>query len=145
MIVIPLHDYSTLILSDEMAFRNPAVLNNKFSRKLIAKKKKEIALFFSKGKKFSSSFFILFLLSTEYQSFPKVFFAVSKKVNRACQRNLIKRRMREIFRQHPFFKLSPFAFGWIAKEKALKAPFEELKTDMIKLGEKAMQGDKLKI
>ncbi|TFE70052.1 ribonuclease P protein component [Methylacidiphilum sp. Yel] len=113
-------------------------LNNKLPRRFIAKKKDEIALFFSHGKKFSSPFFILFLLPREIDSFPKVFFAVSKKIRGAAKRNLIKRRMREIFRQHAPFKLVPYSFGWIAKERILTANFKEMKKDMIELGEKAI-------
>ncbi|TFE67431.1 ribonuclease P protein component [Methylacidiphilum caldifontis] len=126
------------LLFNEMVFRNPVVLNNRLSRRLIAKKKKEISLFFSEGKKFSSPYFILYLLPREDKTFPLVFFAVSRKVINSSQRNLIKRRMREIFRQYLPFKLSSFSFGWIAKEKALKASFEELKKDMIELGKKAI-------
>jgi ribonuclease P protein component len=78
-------------------------LENTFTREERLKSGKEIDKLFSRGKKFSLSPLRIFwrVREREEESEIKIMISVPKKIfSRAVDRNLIKRRIREAYRQH---------------------------------------------
>lgn len=69
-----------------------------------------------------------------HQHLTRFGYSISKKVGRAVKRNKLKRRLREICRQH----LASFQPGLdvviIAREQAVEAPYEELEKEVLNLG-----------
>ena len=62
----------------------------------------------------------------------------SKKVsNRAVDRNLARRRLREIFRQHRAELSGPFDLVIIGRRNLLFASHQEVEAEFLKLAEKA--------
>lgn len=63
----------------------------------------------------------------------------SKKVGNAVQRNLVKRRLREIFR-HESTKINQSAdLVVIARHSAVEAPFRELREDFARSLKRALE------
>ena len=61
------------------------------------KKNKQFNYIYKKGERKATKNFILFIVKSKYSSY-KIGYSISKKVGKANQRNLLKRRMKEIVR-----------------------------------------------
>ena len=61
------------------------------------KKKNQFNYIYRKGERKSSKHFTLYIVKSKYSNF-KIGYSISKKVGKANQRNLLKRRMKEIVR-----------------------------------------------
>jgi len=64
-------------------------------------------------------------------------FSISKKIGKAVERNLLKRRLREICRQHLGLFLPGLDVVVVAQEGSGKADFLTLKEEIMELGKKA--------
>ena len=98
------------------------------------RKNNQFNYIYKKGEKTHTDNLTLFAVKSKYESY-KIGFSISKKLGKAHERNLLKRRMREISRK--FVSIPSFCnFVVLAKENASKLDFVELKEEMIKLFEK---------
>ncbi len=68
-----------------------------YPRESRLRKKKSFTLCYETGKRFHSTFFLLFV-SRSQETHPVTGFAVSRKISNAVKRNRIKRLLREFFR-----------------------------------------------
>ncbi|APC09720.1 ribonuclease P protein component [Neomoorella thermoacetica] len=85
------------------------------------------------GHKVSGKLLKLYHLVNQ-QPYTRFGYSISKKVGKAVKRNRLKRRLREICRQH----LGSFHPGLdvviVAREQAVEAPYEELEKEVLNLG-----------
>lgn len=112
--------------------------SNKFTAKNRLKKRNDFIIVKKSGHKAYGKFLILLFLPRSAQELDNLHspyrlgLIVSKKVSKkAVQRNLVKRRLREIFRLN-YQELQSGDFLVIAKQNALKASYQELEKDFIK-------------
>lgn len=61
-------------------------------------------------------------------------FSISKKVGKAVNRNLLKRRLREICRQHIAAFQPGLDIVLVARENAMELKFNELEKEVLNLG-----------
>lgn len=97
------------------------------------KKNSQFNYIYKKGEKVHTENFTLFVVRSKFSCY-KIGFSISKKLGKANKRNKLKRRMREIVRnlQVPSF----CNYVLLAKEKATKLEFCDLKKELEKLFEK---------
>jgi len=82
--------------------------------------------------------FMVFWLRTGQDAALRLGVVTSKKVsNRAVDRNLARRRVREIFRQHRAELSGPFDLVVIARRNLLFASHSEVEQEFLRLAEKA--------
>lgn len=95
------------------------------------RKNSQFSYIYKKGEKVFTDNFALFVVKSKYESY-KIGFSISKKLGKAHQRNLLKRRMREITKL--YIHIPSFCnYVVVARENASKISFEELKAELIKL------------
>lgn len=75
---------------------------------------------FEQGKKLVTSLFVMYVC-TNQQPYSRFGLAVSKRVGKAVVRNLVKRRLRELFRQHKFLLDAPADIVVVARREAAQA------------------------
>lgn len=78
-----------------MAEKNYPLNKNGVDHRL--KKKVQFNYIFRKGERKSSKHFALFVVKSKYPNY-KIGYSISKKVGKAHERNLLKRRLRELVR-----------------------------------------------
>ena len=86
--------------------------------------RKHFAYIYKKGNRTSSKYFTLFVVKSKFYNY-HIGYSVSKKIGKAVQRNLLKRRLREICRQADFVKPN-YNYVLLAREGAGELPFAEL-------------------
>jgi len=92
---------------------------------------------FAQKKSFVGRFMVIWL-RTGQDAALRLGVVTSKKVsNRAVDRNLVRRRLREIFRQHREQLSGPFDLVIIGRRNVLSASYEEVEAEFLKLVEKA--------
>lgn len=112
------------------------------SSKTLSKKQRLIqaSLFgeaFAQKKNVVGRFMVLWL-RTGQDAALRLGVVTSKKVsNRAVDRNLARRRLREIFRQHRDELSGSFDMVIIARRNLLSAPYEDVEHEFLRLAEKA--------
>ena len=100
------------------------------------KKRYQFNYVYKAGNHFSGRFMVLYTTTSKTKSI-KVGFAVTKKLGKAFQRNLIKRRLREVVRvQLPNLKQN-YNIIVVAKEGILDATHENLEVEFVNLLKKA--------
>ncbi|NOU36578.1 MAG: ribonuclease P protein component [Kiritimatiellaceae bacterium] len=82
--------------------------------------------------------YMVFWLRTGQNAALRLGVVTSKKVsNRAVDRNLARRRLREIFRQHRTELSGPFDLVIIARQNLLAASYADVEREFLRLAEKA--------
>lgn len=112
------------------------------SKNTLSKKQRLIqASLFGEAFAQKSSFagrYMVFWLRTGQGAALRLGVVTSKKVsNRAVDRNLARRRLREIFRQHRAELSGPFDIVIIARQNLLSAPHADIEREFLRLAEKA--------
>lgn len=89
---------------------------------------KQFNYIYKKGEKFRTRNFNLFILQSKYQNY-KIGYSISKKEGKANQRNLLKRRLREICRLN---KLPQNYHNYIlqAKQGACELNYNEIEKQL---------------
>lgn len=122
--------------------KTPSPEDNPVASKTLSKKQRLIqaSLFgeaFAQKKNVVGRFMVLWL-RTGPDAALRLGVVTSKKVsNRAVDRNLARRRLREIFRQHRAELSGPFDVIIIARRNLLSASYEEVEREFLRLAEKA--------
>ena len=95
------------------------------------KKNNQFNYIYKKGERKSSKNFTLFVVKSKYENY-KIGYSISKKVGKANQRNLLKRRMREIVRTQ---KLAQNGHNYIlqARMGASELSFAEIEQQLNKI------------
>lgn len=93
----------------------------------ILRKRGEIKSLFASPYRLSGQSVVIKYLKGEKRG---VLFVTSKRIKKATQRNLIKRRLREIYRCNKDWFPSGYHFLLYTKESALQKSFEELKLEI---------------
>ena len=96
------------------------------------KKRYQFSYVYKAGAHYSSQFLVLYVTPSKTKNI-KVGFAVTKKIGYAVQRNLVRRRLREI----AYTEINSLKQGYniilVAKENCKDASFHSLKTEFHKL------------
>lgn len=93
------------------------------------KRRKEFNSAWNRGKKYHTAHFIIIILENKLGP-TRLGITVSRKVGGAVQRNLVKRRLREIFRiNYPVLKPG-VDFSIIAKKGSTSLSFEEFQSEI---------------
>lgn len=92
-------------------------------------KSKDFTTIYRRGKKVVGSYLVLYGRTSPVGK-NRIGFSVSKKVGNAVQRNLIKRRLREIVRLSPLAQSAGVDLVIVARSKSKKASFRALKEDL---------------
>lgn len=105
------------------------VIDKTSSRKLPPsariKKRREFLELQDKGRKFHCDLFVLVVASNKYP-YPRLGITVSRRCDkRAVQRNLLKRRVRDFFRNYDRTLLGGLDLVLIAKTAAVTATYQE--------------------
>ena len=95
------------------------------------KKKNQFNYIYRKGERKSSKHFTLYIVKSKYSNF-KIGYSISKKVGKANQRNLLKRRMKEIVRINNLAK-GGHNYVLQARIGASDLSFEEIEIQLNKL------------
>ncbi len=96
------------------------------------KKRYQFSYIYKAGTHYSSLNLVLYVTPSKTKSV-KVGFAVNRKIGHAVQRNLVRRRLREIaYFEIPLLKRN-YNLIIVAKENSKNASFDELKTEFHKL------------
>lgn len=99
-------------------------------------KRKEFAYLYANGKAFHTNYLTLVFTCTKNRVL-KIGFSVSKKVGKAHQRNLVKRRLRAIVSEFVLDLPDNHNVVFIAKAGCENADFETLKTLVVTLLKKS--------
>jgi len=93
------------------------------------RKNKDFIKTYNKGKSFSNRYFVA-VIKKNYGMPLRIGFSISKKYGKAVQRNLMKRRLREIFRDcYPQLKKG-YDLIIIVRKSADSLPFQEIKKNI---------------
>ncbi len=95
-------------------------------------KRKEFAFVYRKGEQASCKYINLLTVPTKLKT-PRFGFSVSKKIGKAHQRNLVKRRLREIIRENMPKINAKFNYVFIAKPDICDLDYNQLKDIVINL------------
>ena len=93
------------------------------------KKRKEFAYLYNNGTAKHSSHLTLVYIPTKHRPL-KIGFSISKKIGKAHDRNLIKRRLRAIVREYVNILPDNYNMVFIAKGGILDISFAELKSQV---------------
>lgn len=95
------------------------------------KKTSQFNYIYRKGERKGSKHFVLYTVKSKYSNF-KIGYSISKKVGKANQRNLLKRRMKEIVRVN---RLAQNGHNYIlgARIGAAQLSFEEIEKQLNKI------------
>lgn len=105
---------------------------SKISKNLSKFSKKELDSFFRHATRVFKSQAFTILTSPAYEEFSKVLLVVPKKYGNAPARNLIKRRLKNIFWQEKLYE-QPNNVAFIIRPDAKKLSFQELKEICLKI------------
>ena len=89
------------------------------------KKQRDFGMVYNRGRSFVSDLFVMYALQTRAGG-PRCGFSVSKKVCKACARNLIKRRASEILRPRIGSLKAGTSLIFVARKEAAGADYRRL-------------------
>lgn len=102
------------------------MIPRKASKNLSKFSKKELDSFFKQAKRVYKDQAFTILTHSTKEDFARVLIAVPKKYGNAPERNLIKRRLKSIFREEKLYE-KPYDVAFIIRPCAQKFSFEDLK------------------
>lgn len=108
------------------------MMPRKASKNLSKFSKKELDSFFKQAKRVYKDQAFTILTHEHQQEFARVLIAVPKKYGSAPDRNLIKRRLKSIFREENLYE-KQYNTAFIIRPTAKKYSFEELKKLCLKV------------
>ncbi len=88
------------------------------------KKDKQFSYIYKKGKKKSTNNFTLFYIASKFENY-KIGYSISKKQGKACKRNKLKRRLKEIVRINNLAK-NHYNYVLLARENSSKLEYKEI-------------------
>lgn len=103
------------------------------------KKKVQFNYIFRKGERKSAKHFALFVVKSKYPNY-KIGYSISKKVGKAHERNLLKRRLREIVRVNSLCQ-SGHNYILQAKIGASELNFKEIENELKRIFDKEAKGN----
>jgi len=92
------------------------------------KKKNDFLFIYKQGKRYRGKYFILIYIFSDL-SFSRMAVVAGKKMGNAVKRNKIKRRMRELFRQHKSLLVTPLDMIFLPQKEIHEASWQELQKD----------------
>lgn len=92
-------------------------------------KPKDFSSLYNRGKKAVGRYIVIYFRMKSGGP-NRIGFTVSKKVGNAVTRNLVKRRLREIVRNHPISSGKGMDLVIIARSSAVTAAYRDLKKDV---------------
>lgn len=92
-------------------------------------KPKDFSSLYNRGKKAVGRYIVIYFRNRSTGP-NRIGFTVSKKVGNAVRRNRVKRKLREIVRNHPISLGNGMDFVIIARSSATMATYSELKRDV---------------
>ncbi|MGL4523253.1 MAG: ribonuclease P protein component [Bacilli bacterium] len=95
-------------------------------KKFRLKKNEDIQRVIEKGTSFANREFVLYYIDHDMQPFFRIGFSVSKKLGNACERNYMKRRMRQIIQQSHGNIRAGKDYVLIARVAATRLSFEDM-------------------
>ena len=99
---------------------------------------REFAGVYARGRQYRSPLVSLHVLARGLTE-PRFGISVSKKVGGAVQRNLVKRRLREVCRRLMKIPAPPCDYVLVARQASLEADFEQLSAAVTRLVSQAMK------
>jgi ribonuclease P protein component len=106
-----------------------AVKRETYRKREVLRKRKEIIRVRREGKVIQNDFFIINYLPGE----KKVCFAVNGEIRKATERNLLKRRMREVYRRNKETFPNGFSYFIRVKATAQNLPFATFQENLLSL------------
>lgn len=108
------------------------MMDKKASKSLSKFSKKELDTFFKHAKRVYKDQAFTILTHPTGDAFARVLIAVPKKYGNAPERNLIKRRLKSIFREEKLYE-KKYNTAFIIRPEAKKLSFQELKDLCLKV------------
>lgn len=118
-----------------------SLLNTKVRTDHRLKKDKQFSYIYKKGKKKSTNNFTLFYLVSKFENY-KIGYSISKKQGKACKRNKLKRRLKEIVRKNNLAK-NYFNYIILARENSSQLEFNDIEREIILLFKKFYKEENL--
>lgn len=118
-----------------------SLLNTKVRTDHRLKKDKQFSYIYKKGKKKSTNNFTLFYLASKFENY-KIGYSISKKQGKACKRNKLKRRLKEIVRKNNLAK-NYFNYIILARENSSQLEFNDIEREIILLFKKFYKEENL--
>ena len=118
-----------------------SLLNTKVRTDHRLKKDKQFSYIYKKGKKKSTNNFTLFYLASKFENY-KIGYSISKKQGKACKRNKLKRRLKEIVRKNNLAK-NYFNYIILARENSSQLEFNDIEKEIILLFKKFYKEENL--
>lgn len=118
-----------------------SLLNTKVRTDHRLKKDKQFSYIYKKGKKKSTNNFTLFYLASKFENY-KIGYSISKKQGKACKRNKLKRRLKEIVRKNNLAK-NYFNYIILARENSSQLEFKDIEKEIILLFKKFYKEENL--
>jgi ribonuclease P protein component len=115
----------------------PGRIRFKFSRSARLSRSSEFRLVKASGKSWTGKYLVLAILMRDTEESTRIGIIATKRLGNAVSRNLVRRRIREIFRLNRHRIKKGFWVVTIARLSAAKAAFDELQRDWLRLVERA--------
>ncbi len=105
------------------------------------RKDKQFNYIYKKGKRKSTDYFTLYFVESKFDNY-KIGFSVSKKQGKACKRNKLKRRLKNVVKTN-HLPVNKYNFVILARDGASNLEFHELSNQIISLFDKFYKEEKI--